>query len=132
MNWPKTILIVCLFSVASFGGGLWFGLQRDAELKDAHEDEAVPKKARSEASTETFGVGPTPEIVDQEPSRRKPLPEYLSNLLALEEEIDRSYHFVQLLDSLQSSEFPGLNDELRALPAGPRQIRMLEKLYRLR
>ena len=106
-----------------------------AERKDAHGDEAVAKKGRSEASTETFGVGPSLEIVDQEPPRRKPLPEYLSNLLALEEEIDRSYHFVQLLDSLHSlepSEFPRLHDALRALPAGPRQIRMLEKLYRLR
>ena len=131
MKAPKAILLGCLLCVAVFGGGVWFGLQLgDADRRGAHEDEAVAKKRRSEASTDGFGVRPSPEIVDEEPPRRKPLPEYLSDLLALEEEIDRSYHFVQLLESLEPSEFPRLHDELRALPAGPRQIRMLEKFYR--
>ena len=130
MNWPKTILIACLLCAASFGGGLWFGLQRDVERTDAHENEAVARMGRRKASTDGSTIRPTPEIMDQEPSRRKPLPEYLSDLLALEEEIDRSFHFVQLLDSLEPSEFPGLYGEIRALPAGPKQIRMLEKFYR--
>ena len=130
MKAPKAILLGCLLCAAVFGGGFWFGLQRgDADGRGTPEDEAGAKKGRGEASAESIGASPTPEIVDQELSRRKPLPEYLSDLLALEEEIDRSYHFVQLLESLEPSEFPDLYSELRALPAAPKQIRMLEKFY---